>query len=56
VFGNRFGIPLHQRFNLQTIDALHHEVLLAMSDTPKSLVSFSAQMTLKQWREGKRFP
>ena len=30
---------------------------LAMSDTPRSLVSFSAKMTLKQWREGKlRFP
>lgn len=28
-------------------------VLIAMSETPQSLVGFSAKMTLKQWREGK---
>jgi hypothetical protein len=32
-------------------------VLTAMSEIPKSLVSFSAKMTLREWREGKlRFP
>ena len=32
-------------------------VLSRMENIPKSLVSFSAKMTLRQWREGKlRFP